>query len=98
MNKQSISAAPDENKIEELLAKIQPVPSEHFYRTMDRANWQIEEEKGVEMTVRNRRVKVAVAMTIVILIAALIATPQGRAFAQNILQFFNRAGSDQLPP
>ncbi|HEX2997723.1 MAG TPA: hypothetical protein VHP14_23070 [Anaerolineales bacterium] len=98
MNKRPIPAAPDENKIEELLTKIQPVPGEHFYQTMDRANWRIEEKKGVEMNARNRRVKVAVAMTIVILIASLIVTPQGRAFAQNILQFFNRAESDQLPP
>lgn len=32
-----------------------------------------------------------------ILLAAAIATPQGRAFAQEVLQFFTRAGSNSFP-
>ena len=77
MNKQNIPA--NENKIEELLTKIQPVPSEHFHQKMNQAVWRVEQEKGIEMTARNRRVKLAVAVTIVFLITIFVATPQGRA-------------------
>jgi hypothetical protein len=96
MNKQPILTAPDENKIEELLTKIQPVPSEQFHQKMKQATWWVGQEKEVEMSARNRRIKIAVALAIVLLIAVLIATPQGRAFAQSILQFFTRAESDML--
>jgi hypothetical protein len=98
MNKQTLLTTPDENKIEELLGKIQPAPSEHFQQRMKRALWRMEQEKGVEMTARNRRLKIAVATVTVFIIAVWIATPQGRAWAQQLLQFFVRTESDQLPP
>lgn len=42
--------------------------------------------------------RTAVALMIVVALLALAAlTPQGRAFAQNVWQFFNRAESDTMP-
>jgi hypothetical protein len=38
-----------------------------------------------------------VLLAIVIAFAILLATPQGQAFAQNVLKFFTRAESDTLP-
>ena len=43
-----------------------------------------------------RRASLAL-LAITIAFAILLATPQGRAWAQSILQFFTRAGSDTLP-
>src|ERR1044071_593448 len=45
---------------------------------------------------RSKRLVLSALAAIVVVVMALI-TPQGRAFAQNILQFFIRAGSDSLP-
>jgi len=47
---------------------------------------------------KNRTQKLAFsAIAFVALIAVLFITPQGRAFAQNVLHFFTRAESDMLP-
>ncbi|RPJ23728.1 MAG: hypothetical protein EHM33_20045 [Chloroflexi bacterium] len=45
---------------------------------------------------RLQRVALAMLMFIALLVAVLI-TPQGRAFAQDILKFFNRAESNAMP-
>ena len=45
---------------------------------------------------RNRKLALS-AMTIVALLAVILTTPQGRAFAQSVLHLFTRAESDTLP-
>ena len=94
MNNQKISPIPDENKIEELLAKIQPVPSELFQRRMTQAFWRVDQGRQGGRITRNAHTKLAVAGTLLLVVAALIFTAQGRAFAQNALQFFTRSESD----
>ena len=57
-------------------------------------------QQGEKMnTIRVRRLsKVAIATLLVIaLLTIAFLTPQGRAFAQNILQFFTRTESDSFP-
>lgn len=57
-------------------------------------------QQGVKMnTIKSRRVpRLAFTMlTIAILLALTFLTPQGRAFAQNIFQFFVRADQDRYP-
>jgi hypothetical protein len=90
MNKQSMPVPPDENKIEELLAKIQPIPSESFHQKM-KAGWRA--EGGVEPPTRNLRLKPAFAIVILFAFLALFVTPQGRAWAQELVQFFKRINS-----
>jgi hypothetical protein len=97
MNKQSILAVPDENRVEELLGKIQPVPSENFHQKMKQAAWRTE-NFGFQVKSRsNQRVRLALAMIALFLLAGLLISPQGRAWAQDFLQFFIRTESDQLP-
>jgi len=57
-------------------------------------------QQGEKMnTIKSRRMaRVAFAiLTIVTLLALVFITPQGRAFAQSILQFFVRSESDAIP-
>lgn len=92
MNKQNIQAPPDENRIEELLGKIQPVPSERFHQQMQEAAWKRDERKS---SLKITHVKVSAAVILVILVA-LFVTPQGRAWAQEIVQFFLRVNSTTI--
>ncbi|HEU0292492.1 MAG TPA: hypothetical protein VFR47_07135 [Anaerolineales bacterium] len=98
MNKSTLSAVPDENKIEELLARIQPVPSGNFHKKMEQASWL--DEQGSNRTISSRR-RLRLAFVIVMLlgITVLAVTPPGRAWAQEAAQFFWRVSSAtiQLP-
>ena len=89
MNKQNIPVPPDENRIRELLGKIQPVPSERFHQQIQEAAWK---RDGRKSSLKIAHLKVSTALIIVILIA-LFVTPQGRAWAQEIVQFFRRVNS-----
>ena len=91
MNKSPIT--PDENRIEELLMKIQPVPSEAFYQKMKQATWRT----GGQQVVRNVRLKIALAAVALAIVSALFVTPQGRAWAQEVVQFFRRVSSTSIP-
>jgi hypothetical protein len=93
MNKQNIPAVPDENKIEKLLGKIQPVPSERFHQTMKQANWRTENFRS---QVKSYQVKLALAMTLFLLLAGLLISPQGRAWAQEVFQFFSRINAQAV--
>ncbi len=56
--------------------------------------------QGEEMeTIKRRRMVLAAYATLIIaaLLTSIFATPQGRAFAQSILQFFARADRDRYP-
>jgi hypothetical protein len=77
--------------IEKQLKNLLPTPSHRFYRKMARAAWT--------QRARKRRSAFIIAGTLFMaVIAMLLATPQGRAWAQEtILRFFTRAEDDKLP-
>ena len=94
MNKQNLSAVPDENKIEELLGKIQPVPSENFHQKMRQASW-LGKQSHPDMS--SYRFRMALAAMVIVILATLAATPQGRAWAQEVVQFFKRVNFTSIP-
>lgn len=56
--------------------------------------------RGAQMNVRRKlipRLAAAIALVVLLFAAFFTLTPQGRALAQEALQFFTRAESDQLP-
>jgi len=92
MNKQNMSAQSDESKIEDLLTKIQPVPSGNFHKKMEQAHWRIEQVQS--RAIKNKsRLKLAVAMLVLLTITIFTVTPQGRAWAQDVMQFFRKINS-----
>ena len=92
MDKNNISGMPDENKIEELLGKIQPVPSERFHQKMKQATWRFENLGSLSKNANNH-MRWVLTMTVLLLLAGLLISPQGRAWAQEVLQFFSRINS-----
>lgn len=98
MNKQNPQMAPDKNRIEDLLTKIQPVPSERFHQKMSQAAWRI----GGEKVPFSKRFRLQMALAILALAALtiLFVSPHGRAWAQEVFQFFSRINSStvELPP
>jgi hypothetical protein len=58
--------------------------------------YQQGEKMNTKQSRKIPRIALAVAMLIVLLIVAFV-TPQGRAFAQDLLQFFTRADQDRYP-
>lgn len=96
MNNQSISSVPDENRIEELLGKIQPMPSEVFHKKMEQADWRNEQIHPKAIT-NKPRLKLAVALVVLLAIVLVAVTPQGRAWAQEIVQFFRSVDSTTIP-
>lgn len=96
MNKQNVPAVPDENRMEELLEKIQPVPSENFHHKMKQAVWQTKNLEAEIKRSSNHRVRFALAITVLVLVAGLLISPQGRAWAQEVLQFFSRINAQTV--
>jgi len=94
MNKQNTSVVPDENKIEELLGKLQPIPSEGFHQKMEQAPWLGKQSRPSLIPLRMR---MAIAMTVVVILVTLAATPQGRAWAQEAFQFFKQVNFTSIP-
>ena len=98
MNKQNTPSIPDEDRMEELLTKIQPVPSEQFHQKMKQAAWRV---GGGELPISKRfRLQMAFAMLALAALTVLFVGPQGRAWAQEVFQFFSRINSltVELPP
>jgi hypothetical protein len=95
MNKPTLSAVPDENKIEELLTRLQPVPSEHFHQKMKQATWRMKDGKSV--IVKNFRSKIALAVITLAILSILLITPPGRAWAQEVFQFFQKVDVNTIP-
>jgi hypothetical protein len=89
------SPIPDENKIEELLARIQPIPSQDFHKNMEQASWQSEQVKP-RMNVNKPRLKLALVMVVFLSITMIAVTPQGRALAQQVGQFFQTINSTTI--
>jgi hypothetical protein len=98
MNKQNPQMAPDENQIEELLAKIQPVPSQRFHQNMKQAAWRL--EGGKRALSKRFRLQMAFVILALAVLTILFVSPQGRAWAQEVFQFFARINSNtvELPP
>src|SRR5512139_874456 len=96
MDRKNIPQVPDENRMEGLLASIQPSPSEQFHQKMKQAVWLSE---GNQMAPRNLKLKLAIALSILVLLGSLFVTPQGRAWAQEAFHFFARINSQtaELP-
>lgn len=91
MDSRKIPSVPDENRMEDLLASIQPVPSEQFHQKMKQAAWLFE---GKRTIFRNSKLKLGIVFTVLILLASLFVTPQGRAWAQEVFHFFARINSE----
>lgn len=81
---------PDEKQIEELLENSSLTPGARLDNRLANAPWT------PQAVARRRFVNATVfaALTFALLVAA---TPQGRAFAQNILHYFTRTESDTRP-
>ena len=97
MNKQNIPVSPDENKIEELLVKIQPIPSERFHQKMKQATWRTENIERQIKGKSNLRRRFAVALTVLLLLSGFLISPQGRAWAQEVFQFFQTVNFTSFP-
>jgi len=96
MNKQNLPAMLDEIKIEELLAKIQPKPSARFFKEIEQAAWRVIPEQQIRM--KKLRPRFTFAMAILFLIMVTLAlTPPGRAWAQELFQFFKKVDSTTIP-
>jgi len=74
---------PEEIQIEKLLKNLSPSISPSFEKKLASAPW-------TPRSVRRRRVLTIVYSTVFLLSAFLILTPQGRAIAQTLLEFFTR--------
>jgi hypothetical protein len=96
MNKQNVSSIPDENKIEELLTKIQPMPSGDYHKKMQQAHWRTEQVQSTTIT-NKPRLKLAVAAVVLLTISMFAVTPQGRALAQEVVQFFRSVNTTTIP-
>lgn len=90
MNKPNSSSHTAENEIERLLMNIRPIPTEEFHKKMVQASWR--KRSGITFK-SNHRMRTVLVM-IVVVIAILIATPQGRAWAQEVVGFFTRINAD----
>ena len=93
MNKRSSLVVPDENRIEELLGKIQPVPTERFQEKMRQPAWLTESLESEVRSINNHRVRLGLAMTMLLVMAGFLVTPRGRAWAQEVFHFFSRINS-----
>jgi len=96
MNKQNVPAVPDENRIEELLEKMQPVPSANFHHKMKQAVWQTKNLEAEIKRSSNHRARFALAFTMLLLAAGLLLSPQGRAWAQEVIHFFSRINTQTV--
>jgi hypothetical protein len=76
--------------IEERLNDLQPSPSVRFYKRMARAAW-------TRPAIARRRAYAFSGLTLMLAIALVVFTPQGRTLAQGLIQLFTRAESDSLP-
>ena len=89
---------PETAEIETLLRTYRPDPSQHLYEQVAKAAW-MQPQPASRPRMANFRSKItsrwALAFFSVLLVIALILlTPQGRSLAQSITQFFTFANSD----
>lgn len=82
--------------IEYLLRSIQPEPGKRYYQKMANAPWMETQTSRQPAWGKTYRFA-ALAAGILVLAAALLATPAGNVVANEILQFFTRAQGNVLP-
>ncbi len=87
---------PDEKQLEAILAGFAPVPGTGFHERMRKAPWAAQAGQASagsrwDLPLGKPLARWAIAGLLVVTLIA--ATPQGRALAQEILQFFTRAAS-----
>ena len=85
-------SAPSEKQIMELLKVVRPLPSERFYRRMQTTPWSRSMYPLVRIDSPIRRA--LALLTLILVVAGLLLTPQGHALAQQILQFFTPTKSE----
>lgn len=94
---------PDEKQIEKLLEDLPPQISRRLDQRLSNAPWMgpiTNEGEKMNSTQSRPRYTPRVAFATLMILALLslaLATPQGRAFAQELLQLFRRAESHTLP-
>jgi len=76
--------------LEERLNNLLPIPSPRFYRRMARAAW-------TPAAKAQRRIVGGVGLVFLLAVALVVATPQGRAWAQEVVHFFTRSSGDMVP-
>ena len=96
MDKQNVPAPVDENHIGRLLTKIQPNPSLGFFKKIEQASWRVSQEQPARSN--HLRPRWVIATTVaVFMVGILIVTPQGRAWAQEVFQFFKKVDFTAIP-
>src|SRR4030042_721086 len=96
LSKQSPDPGPEEGLLESALRNIELNPSAPFYARMKQAPWAAR-PAAFPTKARPRLPRPALALSLVTALAVVgfvLATPQGRAWAQTVLQFFTRSESD----
>lgn len=80
----------DESRIESLLEGLPPDISARLEKRLASAPW-------TPRAVRRRQTLTVISLTLIVLIAFIGLTPQGRAFAQTIFKFFTPTDKVSLP-
>jgi len=80
---------PDEKQIEDLLERAAPSTTGRLEKRLASAPWSLP-------MVNRRRSVYATVLAVIMVTMVLAATPQGQAFAQDVLQFFTRTKSDSF--
>ena len=80
----------DESQIEELLKNLPPGFSLQLEKRLEYAPWTYR-------VIRRHRILTAISLTALSVIAFILLTPQGRAFAQTIFEFFTRTDQESFP-
>jgi hypothetical protein len=84
---------PTEIQLEKTLSSLRPLPGEGFYRRMASVPW-----RTVRNPSRQRRIVFAAVLAVMLFGVFLVATPQGRALAQQILGYFTTTTQKYLFP
>jgi len=87
----------NEDKLEELLSKLKPTPRNSFHKRMEWVTHHKNEKRQIEMTKKTYPRLALATVALLLILTALFAAPQGRAFAQNILQYFVRTDEKVRP-
>ena len=80
----------DESQIEKMLENLPPYFSPRLERRLEYAPWTYR-------VIRHQRILTALSLTALSVIAFIVLTPQGRAFAQTIFEFFTRTDQESFP-
>lgn len=96
LSNESHDTGPEEGLLESALRNIELNPSAPFYARMKQAPWAAR-PAAFPTKARPRLPRPALALSLVtalVVVGFVLATPQGRAWAQTVLQFFARSESD----